>query len=106
MDNTVKETWIDKLIDELIDAKDEIAKYKVESNQFNTLARLILNNVRLDYSGESLRIENESAILEYLRVIYPTAYEVRLSNLKDERAAEIKRLAEEKPKSKGEKKEA
>ena len=92
---TENETWIDKLIDELIDTKNEYASQVVDVNQLETLAKLILNNARLDYSGETLRLENETAVFEYLRVIYPTAYAVRLSNLKEEREAEIKRLADQ-----------
>ena len=86
---TENETWIDKLIDELIDTKDEVARQVVAADQLETLARLILNNARLDYSGETLRLDNETAVFEYLRVICPNAYAARLSNLKVEREAEI-----------------
>lgn len=105
-DNTVKETWIDKLIDELVDAKNEIANDTVTIYQLNTLVALIFNNTRLGYGGDELRIENETTIFEYLRVIDPTGYETRLNDLKAEREAEIQRLAEEKAKSKNEIKEA
>lgn len=92
---TENETWIDKLIDELIDTKNEYARQVVDVDQLETLAKLILNNARLDYGGEALRLENETAVFEYLRVIYPNAYAARLSNLKAEREAEIKRLADQ-----------
>lgn len=91
---TEKETWIDKLVDELVDTKNEVARQAVDVAQLETLAKLILNNARLDYSGETLRLENETAVFEYLRVIYPTAYAVRLGYLKDEREAELKKIAE------------
>lgn len=100
MDNTVKETFIDKLIDELVDTKDEISELRIKAEKFDVLVSMILNNARLDYSGESLRIENEDAILEYLKVIYPSYCESKLNSLKVEREAEIQRLAEEKAKSK------
>lgn len=92
MDNTVKETFIDKLIDELVDTKDEISELKIKETKLNVLASIILNNARLDYSGDSLRIENESAIFEYLRVIYPSYYKSKLDELKVEREAEIAKL--------------
>ena len=91
MDNTTKETWIDKLIDELVDTKDEVADNAVELDQFYTLIKLIFNNARLDYSGESLRIENESAIFEYLKVIDPDTYYSKLKALKDEAEAQLAR---------------
>lgn len=92
MDNsTVKETWIDKLVDELVDAKDERSSDAVEINQFYNLLKLIFNNARLGYGGEELRLENETAIFEYLRVIDPTGYEARLNDLKAEREAELAR---------------
>lgn len=106
MDNTVKETWIDKLIDELVDTKAEIANNAVDINQFYNLIKLIFNNARLDYSGESMRLDNDTLIFEYLRVIDPETYAAKLDALKVEREAEIKRLAEEKTKSKCEVKEA
>ena len=89
MDNTVKETWIDKLVDELVDTKNEVANQVVEVNQLYTLIKIIFNNVRLDYSGEGMRIENDTAILEYLRVIDPDSYYKKLNGLKSEREAEI-----------------
>jgi hypothetical protein len=106
MDNTVNETWINKLVDELVDAKNERSSDAVEINQFYNLLKLIFNNARLGYGGDELRLENETAIFEYLRVIDLTGYEARLNDLKAEREAEIQRLAEEKAKSKGEIKEA
>ena len=92
---TENETWIDKLIDELIDTKNEVARKVVDADILETLTTLILNNARLDYSGETLRLENETAVFEYLRAIYPNAYAKRLSKLKEEREAEIKRLADQ-----------
>ena len=103
MDNTVNETWINKLIDELVDAKNERSSDAVEINQFYNLLKLIFNNARLGYGGEELRLENETAIFEYLRVIDPTGYEARLNDLKAEREVE---LAEAKAKAAKVKKEA
>ena len=89
MDNsTVKEAWIDKLVDELIDAKDKASRLELDSSQLDTLIKIILNNSRLDYNGESLRIDNESAIFAYLMVIYPETYKRRLEELKAPRDKE------------------
>ena len=104
--DTVNETWIDKLVDELVDAKNEVSRLNVSFQQLCDFTRIILNNVRLDYSGEGLRIENDTAILEYLRVIYPSYYKARLDELKIEREAELKKLADAKAKESKGKKEA
>lgn len=98
MDNTVNETFIDKLIDELVDTKAEIANKAVDINQFYNLIKLIFNNARLDYGGESMRLDNEILIFEYLRVIAPETYAAKLYALKVEREAEIQKLAEAKAK--------
>ena len=92
MDNTVKETWIDKLVDELVNAKDEVSRLSIKEAKFENLLSLIFNNARLDYSGESLRLENDGAVFEYLRAIYTRYYNERLNELKAEREAEIAKL--------------
>ena len=106
MDNTAKETWIDKLIDELVDTKDEISQLRLKEARLETLISLIFNNVRLDYDGKNLRFDNETTILEYLRVIYSRYYEGKLTSLKTEREAEVQRLKEAKAKEAKGKKEA
>ena len=106
MDNTTKETWIDKLIDELVDTKDEVSQLRLKEARLETLISLIFNNVRLDYDGKSLRFDNETAILEYLRVIYSRYYEGKLTSLKTEREAEVQRLEAAKAKETKGKKEA
>ena len=103
---TENETWIDKLVDELVDTKDKVTDLNVKAIRLDVLAEIILNNTRLDYDGEGLRIENESAILEYLRVIRPSFYASKLKSLKDKREAEIQRLAEIKAKEAKGKEEA
>ena len=106
MDNTVNETWINKLVDELVDARAEVTELSIIEKQSNILLEIIFNNSRLAYGGEGMRIENEAAIFEYLKVIDPDGYYSKLKSLKAEREAETKRFAEEKAKSKGEIKEA
>lgn len=95
MDNTVNENWINNLVDELVDTKNKRTDDAVEINQFYNLLRLIFNNARLDYSGENMRIDNETAIFEYLKIIDPTGYNTRLDDLKIEREAEIEKIKEE-----------
>ena len=91
MDNTVKETWIDKLVDELVDARAEVTELSIIEKESNILLEIIFNNSRLDYSCEGLRIENDDAIFEYLRVIAPEGYYRKLKSLKDKRDAELEK---------------
>ena len=104
--DTVNETWIDKLVDELIDAKKDASNFQVSNNQLNILLKIILNNTDLDYSGDKLRITDERAILEYTRVIAEGYYNQRLRTLLDQKEAERKRLADAKAKESKGKKEA
>ena len=80
---TENENWIDKVIDELVDAKNDLIEAEISCNQLNNLKEIIFNNVMLDYSGKSLRINNDVVILEYLRAIYPDSYDIALTRLKD-----------------------
>ena len=86
--DTVKETWIDKLVDELVVAKNDISELSIERNQLNSLVRILFNNARLDYNGEGLTLTNDTAVYEYLRALNYTCYNARLNKLKADREAE------------------
>lgn len=87
MDNvTVKEDWIDKLIDDYVDTKNDLIEAEISCNQLYTLKELIFNNTAIDYTGNGLRIANDNAIIEYLRVVYPDSYDIAFKRLK---AAEV-----------------
>lgn len=88
---TENENWINKLVDEFVDAKNDLIEAEISCNQLNNLKEIIFNNAMLDYSGKELRISNESAILEYLRAIYPDSYDIALTRLKDAQKAEIEK---------------
>lgn len=92
MDNTVKETWIDKLVDELVDAKNEVVKAKLTADETETLVVMLFNNALLSYNGNGLRLENDAAIFEYLKAIRPDTYNYCLNKLQTEREEERKRL--------------
>ena len=110
MDNsTVKETWIDKLVDELVDAKNTNASLlrdyacayseKRELEKANTrLIDTILDNTRLDYDGKELRIDSDTALIYLLKLEYPDEYRERLEELKNE----LKEIKARKSKTKAE----
>jgi hypothetical protein len=106
MDNsTVKETWIDKLVDELVDAKNDVsnvnsdyaylsaAKKELEKAN-NTLVDTILDCTRLNYDGEELRIDDETALIYLLKIAYPDEYRERLEELKEDRKTYTEAKAE------------
>ena len=85
MDNsTIKETWIDKLVDELVDAKDEVSRLTSCKDALDTMVGIILNSSRLDYYGKALTIDSERTILEYVKTVYPASYAARIKALKAE----------------------
>lgn len=92
-DFKTNETWIDKLVDELVDAKNDLIEAETGCNQLYNLKEIIFNNVTLDYSGKNLRINNDDVILEYLRAIYPDSYDIALERAickdKAERACKV-----------------
>ena len=94
MDNsTVKETWIDKLVDELVDAKDGVSSLAIDLAYANSEKRelekantrlidTVLDNTRLDYDGKELRIDSDTALIYLLKLEYPDEYRERLEELK------------------------
>lgn len=103
--NTVKETWIDKLVDELVDAKNDVsnlnsdyAYLKAKQRELEKanirLLDTILDNTRLDYDGKELRIDSDTALIYLLKLEYPDEYRERLEELLRTRAAEIRASAE------------
>ena len=92
---TENENWIDKLVDELIDAKDALIDCESKRGDLYTFTKIVLNNTELDYSGEKLRIDSDSAILEYLRAICPESYNNRLTDLKEAKAERCNARTEE-----------
>ena len=106
MSEITNETWIDKLVDELVDSKNEISDLRADRANVDLFTTMILNNAGLNYSGDGLRLESDTAILEYLRALYPLSYERKLKELQAEREAEIKKLTEAKAKESKAKKEA
>lgn len=96
-DITVNESWIDKLVDELVNTKNETTVLCITNNQLKTLIDIIFNNTELDYGGDGLKITNDKVIIEYIRALDPVRYDAILNSLKDEREAELARLRAETP---------
>lgn len=94
MDNfTANETWIDKLVDELVDAKDEIRSIAEDSRILRTLIDMILDESKLSDSSDSeLRLNGSGkAILAFIKAYNYNSYKDRVAELK-----ELKELKESK----------
>lgn len=94
MENTANETWINKLVDAVIDSKKDAARLRTTDDQFDILLKLILSNTDLDYLDKELTIKNDTAILEYIKIIAGGYYSKRLSDLQEAKGAERRRIAE------------
>ena len=92
MDNTVKGTWIDKLVDELVDTKNENTDLKIEQCKSENLIALIFDNLRLNYAGDGMTLDNVHVVLGYIKAVYTYEYMARFKELKADREAEIAKL--------------
>lgn len=86
MDNeTNTTTFIDRLVEAYTDNMETMTTIVSERDQLSLLVDIILNNTKLSYSGDDLRIEGESIILEYIKACYPRRYGRRQEDLIFER---------------------
>ena len=84
-----------KLVEELVNAKDELSgvrydfavtqvEYRQTRNNLNALIGIILNNTKLDYSETDLSLVNDNSILQFINFLEPDSYKDRLEELKKE----------------------
>lgn len=86
---------------------EQLAEAKLESKIMTALIDTILDNSKLTYDGDGLRLESEAEMFAIIKAFFSVDYEYRLTELKDERDAELqkaKELAESIQKSNGGKK--
>ena len=86
---------------------EQLAEAKLESKIMRALIDTILDNSKLTYDGEGLRIESDSEMLAIIKAFFSDEYDNRLTQLKAERDQELqkaKELAESIQKSNGGKK--
>ena len=87
--------FVNCLVDELVEAKDAARANEVAADRLDTLVTLILNNSKTGYGDlNSLRIEDESPMYQFIKACYPSRYESRLSELLEERENRLKKEAE------------
>lgn len=93
---TEKETWINKLVDEVVDTKNEITDLKIEQCKSENLLALIFDNLRLNYTGDGLALDNVHVVLGYIKAVYTYEYMATFNRLKGDREAEIAKLKADK----------
>lgn len=59
------------------------ATIKFENNYLDLLIDLIINNSKLNYDKNDLRIYNEETIMQIIKIIAKDKYENRLEDLKN-----------------------
>lgn len=87
MDEKTNEAFC-KLIDELIDAREELEELRVAQSKLQSLTDVILNHTKLNYSGTDLRLEDEEIILGFIEAFFPVKYVKRKVYLLNEREIE------------------
>lgn len=60
---------------------DDYASARVDSAQLDTLINIILSSSRLDYDGESLVLEADRPVFEFIKALRPIRYDQRLDGL-------------------------
>ena len=89
------ENAIIKLVEELVNAKDEVSRiregkaeistvFRRVNNVLDNLITVILENTKLNYTDSGLTIKEDDEILHYVKFLDPSAYEDRLEELKKE----------------------
>lgn len=92
------ENAIIKLVDELVNAQDNVSElraikseltinYRKIRSELDKLIEVILNNCKLDYKEEDLDLKIDIPVLQYVKFIDPDSYEDRLGELKFQNAA-------------------
>lgn len=70
---------------------EQLAEAKLESKIMRALIDTILDNSKLTYDGEGLRIESDSEMFAIIKAFFSDEYDNRLTQLKAERDQELKK---------------
>lgn len=61
-----------------------VMELAIDKNNLEALVHLIIDNARLSYTGDGLRITNEETILQFVKYLYPNTYQDKVEELKKE----------------------
>lgn len=73
---------------------EQLAEAKLESKIMRALIDTILDNSKLTYDREGLRIESDSEMFAIIKAFFSDEYDNRLTQLKAERDAELQTAME------------
>ncbi len=79
---------------------EQLAEAKLQSKIMTALIDTILDNSKLTYDGEGLRIESDSEMFAIIKAFFSHEYDYRLTELKIEKEAELQKARELSEKSK------
>ena len=70
---------------------EQLVEAKLESKIMRAFIDTILDNSRLTYGGEGLRLESDSEMFAIIKAFFSDEYDERLRQLKAERDQELKK---------------
>ena len=74
--------------------ENEIIDLKISARILRGLVDTILDNTKVDYSGETLTLDNSAPVLTTIKTFFPTEYSNCLKERVRAREAEIEKLKE------------
>lgn len=66
------------------DEFEYVLKLVIDKSNLDALVHLIIDNADLNYSGEDLRITNDTFVLQFVKYLYPNTYLTKLKELQKE----------------------
>ena len=58
-----------------------VLKLAIDKGNLDALVHLAVDNARLNYKNDDLRITNEEVILQFIKYLYPELYQSKLDEL-------------------------
>lgn len=58
-----------------------VLKLAIDKGNLDALVHLAVDNAKLNYRGDDLRITNEEVILQFIKYLYPNLYQNKLDEL-------------------------
>lgn len=84
--------FVNKLVDELVEANNYIKVNEMATDRLDTLINLILNSSKIGHGDfNRLRIEDETPMFQFIKACYPSRYESRLYELIADRENKLKK---------------
>lgn len=63
---------------------EDMMEYRTKAEMLEMLIKVILNNSRLNFEKKDLRIDTCDSVMDYVKALCPTAYNAKLTELREE----------------------